>query len=86
MDEEFEAELTKELEKRFSNDQERIAEVVELVQEARKYEYTDHLNLHDVDSVITGIENWSQNQGLIAGWNRWIGIGVPDTDTTHLTV
>lgn len=82
----FETELVAELEKQFPNDKNRIDDVVEQVQNARKYEYTDHLNLNDVDSVINGIENWSQDQGLVAGWNRWIGIGVPDTDTTHLTV
>jgi len=86
MSEEFESKLIAELERRFPDDQDRIEEVVQQVQEGRNYEYTEHLNLHEVDSVITGIENWSQDQGLVAGWNRWIGVGVPDTDTTHLTL
>lgn len=86
MSEDFETELAAKLENRFPNDQDAIADVVERVQEARTYEYTDHLDLDDVDSVVTGIENWSQDQGLTAGWNRWIGVGVPDTDTTHLGV
>ena len=86
MTEDFETELYAKLENRFPNDQEMIGDVVERVQEAQKYEYTDHLNLHDPNSVTSGIEDWSQGQGLTAGWNRWIGVGVPDTDTTHLTV
>ncbi|QDX41155.1 hypothetical protein [Salarchaeum sp. JOR-1] len=86
MSEDFETELAAKLESRFSNDQDVISDVIEQVQEARRHEYTDHLDLHNADSVVSGIENWSQDQGLAAGWNRWIGVGVPDTDTTHLTV
>lgn len=82
----YQTELTSKLEQRFPDDQEVVVAVVEQVQEARQYEYTDHLGLHDIDNVVSGIENWAQYQGLLAGWNRWIGVGVPDTDTTHLTV
>lgn len=86
MGDDFETELAAELQKRFPDERDRIDDVIGRVQEARTYEYTDHLNLDDVDSVVTGIENWSQDQGLIAGWNRWIGVGVPDSDTTQLTI
>lgn len=82
----FEEKLAAQLEEKFPDDQARIAEVAQRVQKAREYDYTDHLGLDDVDSVASGIETWSQGQGMSAGWNRWIGVGVPDTDTTHLTV
>jgi len=86
MGNEFAAALTDALENRFSTDSNEIAEVVERVEAGQEYEYTSHLELDSVESVVEGIENWSQGQGVTAGWNRWIGVGVPDTDTSHLTV
>jgi len=86
MSEKFEAKLAAELENRFPQEQDVIPEVIEQVQEAHSYEYTDHLDLDRVDTVVSGIEKWSQDQGVAAGWNRWIGVGVPDTETTHLKV
>ncbi|MFC6988675.1 hypothetical protein ACFQJD_08005 [Haloplanus sp. GCM10025708] len=86
MSDSFEADLTASLEDRFPEGNDEVSDVVERVKEAQEYEYTSHLDLHDIESVITGIENWSQDQGITAGWNRWITVGVPDTDTSHLKV
>jgi hypothetical protein len=82
----FEEQLTEKLESRFPEDKSDIPKVVERVKEAQDHQYTDHLDLDEVESVITGIENWSQDQGLTAGWNRWITVGVPDHETGQFKI
>lgn len=63
-----------------------IGDIVEQVQETQRYGYTNHLDLHDTNDITSGIEKPVARSGPDCRINRWIGVDLPDTDTTDLTV
>lgn len=78
-------EIRTELEKRFDPGDETLDAVLDAVEDAKwTEELPDYSHWRDPEKLGEDLESFSRGYGLQAGWNTWIGI--PKSDTSHLTV